>query len=70
VGIFIQLRIDPDICQVADGCDLCVRLCPVAAFRIKDAQVEPIFDNEDECTLCDLCVSQCPGSAIEIIKQY
>jgi NAD-dependent dihydropyrimidine dehydrogenase PreA subunit len=70
MGMFIELRIDPITCQVAGGCDLCARLCPVEAFRVEGAQVTLIYDNENECTLCNLCVDQCPGNAIEVVKLY
>jgi NAD-dependent dihydropyrimidine dehydrogenase PreA subunit len=70
MGMFIELRIDPVACQVASGCDLCARLCPVEAFRVEGGWVTPVYDNEDECTLCNLCVEQCPGRAIEVIKLY
>lgn len=70
MGTFIEVRINPKTCQVASGCDLCVRLCPVAAFRAENGRITLIYDNEDECTLCDLCVSQCPGKAIRVIKLY
>ncbi len=70
MGMFIELRIDDTTCQVASGCDLCARVCPVEAFQIEGGRVMPIHANEDECTLCDLCVDQCPGQAIEVIKLY
>ena len=70
MGIFIEIRINPKTCQVASGCNLCERLCPVSAFRVQNGQVMTLFDNEDECILCDLCVNQCPGQAIRVIKQY
>jgi NAD-dependent dihydropyrimidine dehydrogenase PreA subunit len=68
--MFIELRIDHTTCQVASGCDLCARLCPVEAFRVEGGQVALIYDNEDECTLCNLCVDQCPENAIEVVKLY
>ena len=70
MGTFIQIRIDPQTCQAAAGCDLCVRLCPVGAFRAENGRVTLVYDNEDECTLCDLCVEQCPAQAIEVVKLY
>ena len=70
MGMFIDLRIDSANCQVASGCDLCVRVCPVEAFQVEGGRVLPIYANEDECTLCNLCVDQCPGQAIEVIKLY
>ncbi len=70
MGMFIELRIDHTTCQVASGCDLCARLCPVEAFRVEGGQVTLIYDNEDECTLCNLCVDQCPEDAIEVVKLY
>lgn len=70
MGIFIEVRVDRETCRVADGCDQCVRVCPVAAFEIRDGQIALVYDNEDECTLCNLCVDRCPVGAIRVVKRY
>lgn len=68
--MFIEIRIEPAICEAASGCDLCVRLCPAEIFQANGGQVKSVYDNEDECTLCNLCVDQCPGNCIKVIKLY
>ena len=70
MGIFIEVRVDREACQVAQGCKQCVRVCPVAAFEIDDRQVTQAHENEDECTLCNLCVDQCPGKAVQLVRLY
>jgi NAD-dependent dihydropyrimidine dehydrogenase PreA subunit len=70
MGMFVEIRINPRICQAAAECDLCVRLCPAEIFLSEGNKVSAIYDNEDECTFCDLCVDQCPGHSIEVIKLY
>lgn len=70
MGIFIEMQVHENKCQVASGCTLCTTICPVDVFVIEDHKVEKVFDNEDECTLCNLCVEQCPGQAIRLVKLY
>ena len=70
MGVFIEVRVDRETCQVAQACAQCVRVCPVAAFEIDNGQVTLVYDNEDECTLCDLCVDQCPAHAVQVVKRY
>ena len=70
MGLFIEIRNEPNLCKAGYGCDLCVQLCPVEIFQRRGKNIVTIYDNEDECTLCNLCVDQCPEHAVEVIKQY
>jgi NAD-dependent dihydropyrimidine dehydrogenase PreA subunit len=70
MGIFIEVRVDREACRVAEGCQQCVKVCPVSAFEVRDGQVRLIYDNEDECTLCSLCVDQCPAHAVSVVRRY
>jgi Na+-translocating ferredoxin:NAD+ oxidoreductase RNF subunit RnfB len=70
MGMFVEIRINPNTCRAAAGCDLCVQICPAEIFHSAEKRVSTIYDNEDECTFCDLCVDQCPCHSIEVIKLY
>lgn len=70
MGVFIEVRIDREACLAKQGCEICSRVCPVAAFVIGNGQLMLVHDNEDECTLCNLCVEQCPANAIEVARLY
>ena len=68
MGVFITVRLDPDLC--APDCAVCVETCPVKIFINQDKKVTIDSSNEDECTLCDMCLERCPAEAIELIKNY
>ncbi len=50
-------------CGVCTYCDLCIRVCPVAAISFADGayHVDP-----DKCTGCRLCAKECPRGAISM----
>ena len=70
--IFIKLSIDREKCISAEGCDTCVKVCPVGVFKQVADSTEVVVNeaNEDECTLCSLCLEQCPVQAIALQKLY
>lgn len=51
--------LDVDLCNVLDGCKICVTACPYSALSGKP----PVVDY-DRCTSCGLCVGLCPIEAL------
>lgn len=51
--------VDIDLCNVLDGCDLCVKSCPYGALSGKPPSLD-----YDKCTSCGLCVGLCPIEAL------
>jgi NAD-dependent dihydropyrimidine dehydrogenase PreA subunit len=59
----VEIKIDLDKCE---GEGICVDVCPVEVFEIKDGK--SVVVNLDECIECMACETQCPEVAIEIIS--
>jgi 2-oxoglutarate ferredoxin oxidoreductase subunit delta len=67
MSIFINL----DLCKGADGCGICLALCPEGVFRIADRLTvrgirPPIVNQNDACTNCGNCMLYCPDMAIVV----
>ena len=56
--------ISPQNCQHAQGCDLCVDICPSEALS-KGEQV-PALD-ASKCMLCSACKEVCEASGLELV---
>ena len=70
MGIFIKVDIDEQKCLGPEKSGVCVRICPVNIFEVKDGKVVIKEANEDECILCNLCTDKCQPQAIKIRKLY
>ena len=55
------IKIDQSKCT---KCMLCVNLCPVNVFTLRDNIIE--VTNADKCILCYGCVPLCPSNAISV----
>jgi NAD-dependent dihydropyrimidine dehydrogenase PreA subunit len=70
-GLFVNLRVNSELCARKPACRECVQRCPVDIFLRNDGDTaHEIPDNEDECILCDQCVDYCPVDAVTLIKLY
>jgi len=71
MGMFVSLEIDEKLCEARQaGCQRCVDICPVDAFKLENGKIITVFDNEDECTFCNMCVEECPRAAVKVVKLY
>jgi len=71
MGMFVNLKINERLCEAREvGCQKCIDMCPVDAFRLESGKIVTIFDNEDECTFCNMCVQECPKAAVKVVKLY
>ncbi len=69
-GVFIDVKVSAEIAGDADIARKLEEVCPVGIFAAKEAGVEIVDDNLDECTLCDLCLEAAPKGSVEIVKLY
>ena len=68
-GLFIDVKVDPEVAKDKDVAAKLEEVCPVSIFKASDAGVEIVEKELDECVLCDLCLEVAPGK-VEIIKLY
>ena len=47
-----------------NGCDHCVKACPVNILEIKGKK--PVLKDQNRCTLCDACVDACEKEALKL----
>ena len=69
-GVFIDVKVSAEVASDADIARKLEEVCPVGIFAAKEAGVEIVDDNLDECTLCDLCLEAAPKGSVEIVKLY
>jgi NAD-dependent dihydropyrimidine dehydrogenase PreA subunit len=69
-GVFIDVKVNAEVAGDADIARKLEEVCPVGIFAAKEAGVEVVDDNLDECTLCDLCLEAAPKGSVEIVKLY
>ena len=58
-----RVQADSEKC---DGCEACVRRCPMDAIILKDQKV---FLNPNRCIGCGVCVSACPVDALSLVRK-
>jgi len=66
-----SLFIDETLCKGADGCGLCIHVCPrdvyVKSERLTERGIRPPDPvNIEACTGCMLCMMYCPDFAIVV----
>jgi NAD-dependent dihydropyrimidine dehydrogenase PreA subunit len=57
----VSVKVNMEKCS---GDAICVSICPVSVFELKDNKANPV--NMNDCILCMACVAQCPEQAIEV----
>jgi len=65
----VIISINETLCKGADGCGICLALCPKDVFRIAERLTArgirlPVVEKITACTKCDNCVIYCPDMAI------
>ena len=55
--------VDKEKCE---GCEECVKVCPVDVFEMQDGKSEPV--NAEECLGCESCVEVCEPEAITVTE--
>ena len=68
-GLFIDVKIDPEVAKDPKIAAKLAEVCPVNIFEASDTGVTVVEKELDECVLCDLCLEVAPGK-VEIIKLY
>lgn len=67
----VLIFVNADLCKGADGCGICVGLCPEDVFGIADRLTvrgirPPVVHQIDACTNCGNCMLYCPDMAIVV----
>jgi NAD-dependent dihydropyrimidine dehydrogenase PreA subunit len=70
-GMFIDVKVAPQVANDAALAKKLVEVCPVNIFaQDKSGRLEIVEQNLDECTLCDLCIQATPAGTVQVIKLY
>ncbi len=68
-GLFIDVKVDPEVAKDATLAAKLAEVCPVSIFKASERGLEIVESELDECVLCDLCLEVAPGK-VEIVKLY
>ncbi len=69
-GLFIDVKVDPEVAKDAGIAAKLEEVCPVGIFVAAASGVEIDEQNLDECVLCDLCIEAAPKNGVRVIKLY
>jgi len=70
-GMFIDVRVAPEVAKDRALTAKLVEVCPVNIFAARDdGSLRIVEENLDECVLCDLCVRAAPAGTVQIVKLY
>jgi 2-oxoglutarate ferredoxin oxidoreductase subunit delta len=67
----VVISINDTLCKGADGCGICLALCPKDVFRIAERLTArgirlPLVEKAIACTNCGNCMIFCPDMAIVV----
>ena len=67
----VVISINENLCKGADGCGICLALCPKDVFKIAERLTArgirpPQVEKVTACTDCGNCVIYCPDMAIVV----
>ena len=67
----VVISINENLCKGADGCGICLALCPKDVFKIAERLTArgirlPVVEKVTACTKCENCVIYCPDMAIVV----
>ena len=69
----IDIFVDEHLCKGADGCGLCMHVCPKNVYDKSEnlskwGVKNPVPVRIEDCTACKLCMIYCPDMAIVVEK--
>jgi len=69
----VEIYVNEDLCKGADGCGLCIYICPKDVYvRAEELTMRgirpPIPVRTSECNGCENCMIYCPDMAIVVSK--
>ena len=59
-------RIETEFVVRCDGCEQCVRECPMNAIKLADNGLAEMNFEEAGCDFCEVCVAVCKPGALEL----
>jgi 2-oxoglutarate ferredoxin oxidoreductase subunit delta len=67
----VVVSVNDRLCKGADGCGICVALCPKDVFTIAERLTArgvrlPVVERITACTKCGNCMIYCPDMAIVV----
>jgi NAD-dependent dihydropyrimidine dehydrogenase PreA subunit len=69
-AIFIGIEVADEIAGDPAIAAKLEEVCPVDTYAARDARVEIVQSNVDECVLCRLCLDATPPGAVKVHKLY
>jgi NAD-dependent dihydropyrimidine dehydrogenase PreA subunit len=69
-GTFIDVEVGEDVRNDPELARKLEDACPVDIFAARDAKLEVVEENLDECVLCELCIAAAPPGKVRVIKLY
>ncbi len=69
-GLFIDVRVDPEVASDPELAAKLAEVCPVNIFAAEPDGLRIVEEELDECVLCDLCLEAAPNGKLEIVKLY
>jgi NAD-dependent dihydropyrimidine dehydrogenase PreA subunit len=69
-GLFIDVKLDPEVAKDPELAAKLAEVCPVNIFAADENGVKVVEAELDECVLCDLCLEVAPPGKLQIVKLY
>ena len=69
-GLFIDVKLDPEVAKDPELAAKLAEVCPVNIFAADESGVKVVDAELDECVLCDLCLEAAPPGKLQIVKLY
>jgi NAD-dependent dihydropyrimidine dehydrogenase PreA subunit len=69
-GVFIAVEVDDSVSGDVELAKKLEEACPVDIYAAREAKVEILTENLDECVLCGLCLDASPPGTVKVIKLY
>ncbi len=69
-GLFIDVRVDPEVARDPELAAKLAEVCPVNIFAADANGLRIVEEELDECVLCDLCLEAVPAGKLTILKLY
>ncbi len=69
-GLFIDVKVDPEVATNPELAAKLAEVCPVNIFAADENGLRVVEEELDECVLCDLCLEAVPAGKLQILKLY